>query len=250
MPALIDTLIEGQDGWELARDTVAAILAVEIASQKAQAVTASEDETQWDFEIFSERDNPIGEWTNLDTTATYKPIVNVWSDGFSTPRDQSTVTHNHAETTVNVDCYGLGWAKTDGVTGHEVADKAAALEAQRAARLVRRILLSEHYTYLGSARRAAQWCFGREVSNGKPFRPDVSLKKGFSAVVLRVTLKATVKEQVPQITGQTINFVHLEVTRAEDGKVLLKADYYKTEIATEGGLFLTTEAGNQLTTEA
>lgn len=226
MAAQIDTLINAQDGWELARDTVAAILAVEIEGQKVLAASSGENLALWDLEILAERDRPIGDWVNLERCETYRPIVNVWVESVSFTEKQSHVTQNQADVVLRIDCYGLGWSKANNSGGHNTGDRMAALEAQRAFKLVRGILLSEHYTYLGSPRKENQWCFGRRITGtAKSYRPDEQLRAGFSAVVMSITLEVRVKEQVPLITGEVIENVLLEVNRDTDGKVYVKADY-------------------------
>ena len=58
MSANIQTLITKSDNFELIRDEIAAILAVEIANQKALATIAEADTTLYDFDLFTERSDP------------------------------------------------------------------------------------------------------------------------------------------------------------------------------------------------
>ena len=77
------------------------------------------------------------------------PIVNVWFDTLTYDGAASNIVERQKiEATYNIDCYGYGVSVEDG-SGHMPGDQTASLECQRALRLVRRILMSAHYVYLG-----------------------------------------------------------------------------------------------------
>jgi hypothetical protein len=158
MPAQILSLITDRDNCEVVRDRIAEILLIEVASQKALAAAADplQDPDDWDLRVFTERTNPWDEFLPCDgdeehqSTAT--PIVNVWFDTSQfDSRSSDTVERQKATVVYNIDCYGYG-VSSDGDVDHDAGDARAALEAQRAMRLVRKILMAGSYIYLGLPR--------------------------------------------------------------------------------------------------
>lgn len=230
MAAKIDTLISWQDGYEIARNEVEAIIALESVEQQALATSASEDPDLWKLDVYSERHNAVEKWRSPDLNEFYPPIINVWLDSATFSEKVSHVRGERGTAVIHIDCYGLGISERDiSAGGHKPGDREAALNCQRAARLVRNILRSEHYTYLGSPQERQspgnQWCFGRRFRSLQMFQPEIDRNTTQSVVGARLTLEAEVKIQVPEVQGQTINFVHVEVQRDTDGKILVQGDY-------------------------
>ena len=135
----IDTLIDKQDNFEIIRDQIAAILAIETASQQSLAETANkENPGLWKIRPFTEQANPIEGWRDIDSTSSIdaSPIVNVWYDNGSFPMNKGNVVERQEhEGVYNIDCYGVGYSRDVPAGGHVVGDQEAALEAQRAVRL-------------------------------------------------------------------------------------------------------------------
>jgi hypothetical protein len=179
--------------------------------------------------VYSERHHAVEKWKSPDVNQFHPPILNVWLDSVSHSDKSSHVRGERGLAVIHIDCYGLGIARQE-VSGHSPADEEAATNAQRAARLVRNILLSEHYTYLGSPQEAFssgnQWCFGRKIRGLQIFQPEIDRNSAQRVVGARITLEAEIKLRVPEAQGQTINFVHAEVRRdTVDGKLLVQGDY-------------------------
>jgi len=144
----ISTLIDKQDTFEIVRDQIGAILKIEIANQMQLATDAGKDPNDWKLRIFTERSNPWEEFLNEEVDTS--PLVNVWFDNSNFDASKSNVVERQAsETVYNIDCYGYGRSRDDGATGQILGDKEASFEVQKALRLVRNILMSAEYTYLG-----------------------------------------------------------------------------------------------------
>lgn len=230
MPAQITTLIDWLDGYEIARDEVAAILAVESAGQVAIATTASHPNPElWQLDVYTERDLAIEKWLQATPGTFYPPIVNVWLESVDFPKKTSTVRGERSRPVINIDCYGLGFTQAAAGGGHLPGDEDASRACQRATRQVRNILEAEHYTYLGSPQEKQspgnQWCFGREVTDIKWFQPQLEKKAAQRIVGARVQLEVRAKVQVPTVVAQNINFIHAEIRRDTDNKLLVQGDY-------------------------
>lgn len=216
---LIDTLIDKQDNFEIIRDQIAGILALEVASQKALAETDNKDPTLWDLKIFTERSNPWEQWLN-DGEQDPTPIVNVWFDSSTFDVSASnTVKDQKCEGTFNIDCYGYGKS-----SGYESGDELASKEVQRAIRLVRNIIMSANYTYL-DLRGTVGRRFPQSITIFQAQKESPHVQHVIGA---RLSLSVTFSENSPQITGNPLELVSTKVKRAEDGSVVINADYNYT----------------------
>jgi hypothetical protein len=219
MAAKIESLIEGEEAYAQARDAVAAILAIEIANQQALATAGGEDPALWALDVYSERSDPVEQWLQGPSAGT--PFANVWLDTVEFPGKNSSVSPTREGCTIQIDCHGYASAGDDGAGGFSAGDTGAAKAAHRAAGLVRQILDSGHYTYLGSARGADQWCYGARVSRLRAYQPDLGANAAQHVQGVRVTLDVRLNQTTPQVTGETLEILDVTGIRA-DGKVLLR----------------------------
>ena len=224
----IDSLIDKQDNFEIIRDQIAAILVTETVSQQALAKAANKKNPKlWKLRVFTERSNPIEEWRDVDTTKTIdsSPIVNVWYDNGSFPMNKGNVVKRQAHDAVyNIDCYGVGFSGDNPAGGHFLGDKEAALENQRAIRLVRNILMAANYTYLGL--RGTVW--KRWPQSITVFQPQIDGRPVSHVMGARIALRVEFNEFSPQVTPVTLEGVTIDVERTEDGEIVLTAEYNKT----------------------
>jgi len=217
---MIAELIDKTDGFEVVRDQIAAILAVEVANQQALAIAGGKDPDLWKLRIYSERSNPWEAFLNDE--ADTSPVVNVWFENATYDGRASTVVERQkTEGTFNVDCYGLGVAQDVGGGGHIAGDQDAALAAQRALRLVRNILMAGEYTYLGA--RGLVW--QRWPASATVFQPAIDALQVQQVVGARLALSVTFNEFAPQVPAETLELISAQVFRAEDGAVLIDAAY-------------------------
>jgi hypothetical protein len=215
----IEELIDTPDTFEIVRDQIASILLLESASQQGLAVAAGKDPSAWELRVFLERSTPWAEF--LEEPAGHPPIVNVSYDSGSFDGSQGSVVDRQASQALyHVDVYGVGVAREEDV-GHEPGDRAAALEAHRAMRLVRRILMAGHYTYLGL--RGTVW--RRWLRSTQVFQPAIDGRTVQHVVGARMTFEVTFNEFAPQVQGAALEELHVQVHRAETGELLLSAQY-------------------------
>lgn len=216
----IQTLIDKKDSFEAIRDQIAAILALEVASQKALATTAGKDPDLWDLRIYAERSNPWEQALNDTTDRT--PIVNVWYDSSSFDPSASNVSERQkADGVFNIDCYGFGRSSDISGGGHTPGDKDAALEVQRALRLTRNIMMAAEYTYLGL--RGLVWT--RWPQSITVFQPQLDGNQAQQVVGARIALRVGFNEFSPQYAAETLELLSANVLRAEDGQIDAEADY-------------------------
>lgn len=217
---MIESLIDKQDNFEIVRDEIAAILALEVASQMQLATDGGEDPEQWKLRIFSERSNPWEQFTDNDDDKS--PLVNIWFDNMNFDQASSNISERQkAAGQFNIDCYGYAISSDVSGGGHIPGDRAAALEAQRAVRLVRNILMSAGYTYLGL--RGLVW--QRWIGSISVFQPEMENRVIQNVVGARVVFSVGFSEFAPQIEGEILEFVSAGVSRTEDGQIVINADY-------------------------
>lgn len=220
----IQSLIDKQDNFEIIRDQIAAILASESASQQTLADQADKNPNDWKLRVFTERSNPWEQLLNEQTDKT--PIVNVWFDNSNfDPSASNIVERQKTEGIFNIDCYGYGLATDDPSCGHNPGDKEAAFTAHRAVRLVRNILMSADYTYLGL--RGVVW--GRWPDSITSLQPQIDGRQMQQLVAVRLAFRVVFNEFSPQISGQDLEFVSIDVMRTEDGEIVVEADYDYTQ---------------------
>lgn len=235
MPALIRELITGPDAFEFVGEQIAAILKVESATQAALADAAHEDPKLWTLRVFRERAAPWESWTDAPDTDVigddgHVPIVNVRFDTDSVDERRSNVVERQTYVAVyHVDVFGYG--KSTGTEyGHEAGDQRAAKECHRAMRLVRRILMAGHYTYLGLPRGEEQRVWKRMVRSRTVFQPQLSGRAVQHVVGGRISFQVDLTETSPQVQGYPLELVALTVLRAETGEVMLSANFGLTPV--------------------
>lgn len=227
LTAQFQALIDKQDTFELLQSQITAILAVEIAAQQAFAVAASKDPSLWKLRVYQSRTNPWQVFEKLDTVDKNKrldtsPIVNVdfSSCTFDTAKGDP-VERQQGDGIFNVDCYAYGVARSDGGTGHVPSDQDANDNLNRSIRLVRNILMSSYYTYLGlQGTVASRWI--QSIETFLPSEDGVAVDRVYGA---RLTFAVSYIELSPQYIGQTLDEINATVKRAEDGQVLIVSDY-------------------------
>jgi hypothetical protein len=213
VPALIDTLLSTPDNVEVVRDQIAAILKVEIAHQGELGLDPAP-------RVFLERSNPWG--ALLEDPADESPIVNVWFDTETFDGLASNVTaRQKADATFNVDVYCFGTSSEDGA-GHAPGDEVAALACLATLRLVRQILMSEHYTYLGLPRGLVWKRWPQTIGL---FRPQTDDKSLTNIIAGRLALVVSFNEDAPRVDGPALETIALEVKRAGTGELYLAAEY-------------------------
>lgn len=223
----IEGLIEDPDNAEIVRDQIAAILVAESTSQQAKAMAASppRNPNLWLLRVYTERSNPWAEFIDCPDEAAAStqgaPIVNVALESVSYEMAASNVVERQKATAIyNVDCYGYGLSADVGL-GHQAGDARAAIECQRAVRLVRKILMSATYTYLGL--RGIVWRrWPQGIQLFQPTLGEHAVQHVFGA---RLALQVEFNEFSPQVTGQLIESVRATIYRAGDGRVYLTAQF-------------------------
>lgn len=208
MPALITTLLSTPDNVAIVRDQIAAILKVEIAGQALLGLSPEP-------RVFVERSNP---WEMASGKA---PIVNVWFDTESFDGSGSNVVaRQKTEATFNVDVYAFAESKAT-AQGHTPGDELAASRCLRTLGLCRQILMSGHYTYLGLS--GLVW--KRWPQTLGMFRPPTDDNAAQNTVAGRLALGVTFNEFSPQVEGEPLETLAVEVRRAESGELYLAATY-------------------------
>lgn len=213
-------LIDKQDTFEIVRDQIAAILATEIASQQALATAASKDPALWKLRIYTERANPWEQF--LNNQADQSPLVNVYFDTSNFNASASNIVERQqVSATYNLDIIGYGQAADVPAGGHKPGDKEAAFAAQRAVRLVRNILMAGEYTYLDL--RGTVW--KRWVQSVTSFQLPLDANPAQRLHGARIAFVVDFNELSPQVQGDTLELISTTVTRADDGEILINADY-------------------------
>lgn len=150
------------------------------------------------------------------------PLVNVWFDNETFEQSSSNISERQqAQGTFNLDIYGYGRSADNPAGGHFPGDQEAAAAAHRAARLVRNILMASENTYLQL--RGLVW--QRWPQSITSFQPEQDGQAVQHIWAMRFALSVRYNEFAPQFEGEPLEFVSIEVESADDGELLLGADY-------------------------
>lgn len=218
MAALITTLINSADVSELVRDQIAAILLTESAGQQALATAAALDSRLWQLRVFVGRSDPWAEFVDAPDQIDASPIVNVSFDSATFEMQASNVVERQKVVgTFNIDCYGYG-ASASSPAGHQPGDEKAEIEAHRALRLVRNILMAGAYTYLGL--RKTVW--RRWIQSVQLFQPQAEGRAVSHVVAIRLALQVDFNELSPQVAGQQLSTIALTVKRSSTGEIFFR----------------------------
>jgi hypothetical protein len=233
MPALITTLVDAVDNSELICAQVGAILAAESAAQQALATAAGKDPKLWKLRVFTERTNAWEMWEDAPSASKptpsfdRSPIVNVSFDQETFDKSKGDIHERQAaDGTFFVDCFGLGLsADNPNGPGHFTGDALAAIEAKRAYRLVRSILMAAHYITLGLPLKPNPVVWSRWVSSIQmsPVGPTERIAQHI--VGARVSLAVTFNEFSPQVQGAPLELISTSFKRADTGEIFFAADF-------------------------
>lgn len=218
----IGSLIDKRDSFEIVRDEIAAILAVESAQQEVLAAAAGKDPKLWRLRVYTERASPWAafEPASDDTPVDSTPVINVWFDSANYDRTGSNVFHQQKTIgTFHIDCYGYGVA-TDLGTSHQSGDELAALAAQRAFRLVRNILMAAHWEKLGQK----SFVWDRWPASAQMIQPQRDNAQAEHVWAMRLALEVTFNELAPQHEPVELELISTQVSRDGDGKILVAVD--------------------------
>lgn len=228
---MIAELIDKRDTFEIVLEQVGAILLAETAAQQQLAIAAEKDPTLWALRIFLERSNPWGDFIEGDIVAEGEespainatPIVNVSLDSLNfDPATSNSVSRQKASATFNIDCYAIGVSESDGASGHTPGDERAALEVQRAVKLVRNILMAAEYIHLGM--QGTVW--KRGVQSVTMFQPQLDGRAVEQIVAARISLQVDFNELSPQVLGEPLELISATVKRRGDtGEIYFTAGY-------------------------
>lgn len=234
MSALITSLIpDVGDRFELIRDEIAAIIAIESEHQQvlAAAQTPSLDPAPWELRVFTERTIPWAAFIDAPDSDSpdFTPIVNVAFDNASIIMAGSNlVERQKVEGVYNIDCYAFGASGDDG-DGQALGDERAARAAHGAARLVRRIVMAGAYNYLGTGFRkivARRW-----VQTITSFQPQ-ELDRSHSiqrVQATRLAMHVEFAETSPQVEGQPLELIHFTAKHAVTGQIYFTAKFGEEE---------------------
>jgi hypothetical protein len=221
--AQITTLIRNRASFELVRDRIATILTEESLKQQELAVGEGLDPRDWTLRVFTERSTP---WTEFDqeSDTPQAPIVSVWFETSAFDKGKSNViSRQQAAGTFHVDCYGYGFSRRT-ASGHTPGDLMATEEASRAARLVRSILMSGPYVYLGFPQGKAlpedqeQIVCGRWVPVITAFQPAQDDRPVERVTAMRVDLEVNFNEVSFEHPGVELEEVNTTFARGESGE--------------------------------
>lgn len=213
----IKTLITKRDNFEIIRDQIAVTIATGTKSQMALAVAANRNPDDWELRVFTERLNP---W---DYLVDKSPIVNVWFETSRYDRSSSNVMERQSSQSVfNIDCLGFSDSADDPKGGHIPGDQKAVENMHRAMRLVRNIMMHNAQTYLGMQGVVSS----RWIDNISTFQPENNANRSITHVVGgRIAMSVNFNEFSPQDEFDTLDYISVDVLRAENGQVLAEADY-------------------------
>jgi hypothetical protein len=194
----ITGLISEPDNVERIRDHIGGFIKGEALNQFALAQAEGRaDVVDFDFRVFIENGRPY----EAEEEFCEKPIINIMLSK-AVPLDGNARIGNQKEkATFIIDCIAFGNAD-----GHTWDAKAAAHRAWKAARIIRRILMSEQYAYL-SLRGIVGSRVVSSIETGTPDMESVALP----VVTARITLDVQFAELSINTSGPIVEEIDFTI---------------------------------------
>jgi hypothetical protein len=198
MNANITVLLTEPDNLEKIRDQIAAILKLEFMSQYQKAVEQDiENAKDFNIGVYLERERPWQLTENSEGENPF-PLVNVKLAGYkkdNPPGD--TVNRKKYTGDFVIDCYAQG--SPDNPDFFDDTD--ATIKAWRLGRIVRNVLMSGFYTYLGM-RGVVLRCEITEAGIGAPTDKTGNIDdSAVSVTICRILFSVSYYEDSPQAEG-------------------------------------------------
>ena len=201
----ITELISEPDNIEKLRDRVACILKGETQIQYALAKeTVARNAEDYNFRVFIENARPY----DTEGEPMQTPLLNIMLQKTSTMESNARAGQQKMKAVFIIDCITFG---NDG--GEVWNEKVAAARAWKAARVIRRILMSDQYTYLG-----LRGIVGSRNVNSIEVGVPENGGDALTVVTARITLEVQFMECAISATGPiiegidfTINIINGEV---------------------------------------
>jgi hypothetical protein len=227
MVAKITQLIDKQDSYELIRDEIAAILAVEEANQRVLAVADNQDPNLYKFTTYTERFHPWELLVDTDGQPTGQPpLVNVSFDTMTEKDEAQTAgTFSPYSGIFNIDCCGAKNTKELSQGVHAAGDELTARESQRIARLVRNIFAYNEYARLGIPDIVA-WIRVKQLNS---LQPNIQDRPSNNIMVTRIMLMVGFNEFDFNTVPVDLELVSNQCIRQDDGLIYFKADFDYTQ---------------------
>lgn len=211
----INQLLTEPDNAETVRDQVAAILRLELDNQETLARAAGVDPEPWRVSVYAERSGAFER--GLNSPVSKRPVVNVWLDNQTWDRAASNIYQRQRTSAfVNIDAIGYGTRKQG-----EAGDYEAATACQRVMGVCRQILMAAPYTWLGMRGVVAQ----RWPQSLTYYQPSIDERPVQHAYGARLTLVVDFNEFSPQTVPESLEYLAVQVKRAETGEVYFDAAY-------------------------
>jgi len=202
------------DRFEQVRDQIAGILRANFDYQETQDASNA-------VYVFSERVNPWEQLHERDQT----PIINVAAQDVQYDGGITGVVNDQKATArYHVDCIAFA-ESAQTAEGHSPGDEAASVEAQRVARQCRQILMGPQNAYLQL--RGVVW--KRWIQSQQVLQPPAGERPVVHVVATRLTLQVEFTESAPEQEASLLEVIDAEITRADDGKILVGAQYDYSE---------------------
>jgi hypothetical protein len=202
-------LISDPDNVEKLRDHIAIIVKGETQNQYtiAQEQGASDAE-DYNFRVFIENSRP---YDTEDGIPAIEPIANIRLQKAVPEGSNSRLGPQKEKAIFIIDCITFG---ADG--GEDWNEKSAIIRAWKAARMIRRILMSEQYTYLG-LRGIVGSRLVASIETGVPENGG----DAFTVAAARITLEVQFMERAIETSGPIIEAIDFTI-EPFTGEVLVK----------------------------
>ena len=214
MQAQIQTLLKEKDNVEKIRDAIALILKTELSNQYALAETAGiESLEDFNIGVYLESARPW-ELTANEAGGNPFPLVNILLNETRRAEGKagSAIGRKRYTASFSIDCYACGNAESDSDDTRQ-----AALKAWRIACIVRSILMSGFYAYLGMRGVVLE----RDMPGIKTGIPSNLAESAAAVTVARIDFSVSFYEDSPQGDGAELEEIQFEAV-GKTGEVLIR----------------------------
>ncbi|HEY3500677.1 MAG TPA: hypothetical protein VGK73_38555 [Polyangiaceae bacterium] len=211
-PKITQLVGASPDVSELVSTKIAAILEAESERQQELAAAAGKKPYDWILRVRREPADPIADFPkdgfDEKHPEYFTPVVTVSFDAWTSDERGSNLEQTKCIALYRIDCYGYAVTRAGVETQQVLGDYAASVEALRAARVVRNILMHAAYTYLDMRGVVGR----RDTKSLTQFEPESENQTAANVVGARLVLEVQFVESNPQVEGELLEEISVTVT--------------------------------------
>ena len=226
MNSQINELLNKQDNAEIIRDRIAAILKLELSNQKkiADENKNIKDKKDFNINVYLENSRPWDLISNSENKNPF-PLINVCLQETTEAQKPGGSSKTKYTGLYLIDCYGCGNTQPKDAEEYIADDSLSTIRAWQTARVVRSILMSGFYAYLGMRGTVMK----RRISKITAIIPTGLDGSAVSVTACRINLEVDFYENSMEAAGDDLEELAFRSNNEGEVSLINIQEKYKEE---------------------